>query len=389
MKSQAIDLYKNITHLIDLLSVKQGPSECRYANHRDWLRSINGKNFYAVATQAVGCETINQAQKMFSPKATYKSTLAQTTSHSNQWRRYKNGLSAPEDKTIRSASRTAKTNLLPQVRLKLWQTIDLDWSVRNQIGNMLASCGNWQILNLHSSLVDAPSWLDYLQNTYDAPDEYPDPSWEACEAPTLDSLTALTALYRWIANRSKPADHRRVARPLFFVLLALAPELARRGICDALFAYYLRFIFPLTEAGRIDESLSEMLLRAYLLGCFSSQRIADSESQHGHRTGVTYADLFGGASFGGASFGGATAAFQPRFTLQMPEESAPALAWGHLEQLLLRRLLPTGDWQAGSKFTSLPATLIHSCVQRAECSSTLLPSGTSRSGLLPWPRKTE
>lgn len=270
---------------------------------------MKGKDFYARATQAAGCTSIRQAQKKFAPQSFRRSELSSTETHSNQWRRYKEGLSAPDVATVKRASRTLKLDLRKEACPTLWQAIDPNWSVRNQVSNLLTDARIAKVSRLYARLSPDGSWNRRMHDLLGCCEKsLMATAWDACEAPTMDSLTGLTVLYRWVARQPRPDAHRAVALALYLVLVSLGPELARRGICDSLFAHYQRYVFTLTEAGSIEDGWREMVRRSMLL----CNLVVSKIDQTAQADPWTAAHGFLGSQ---GPFAGDAAAFVPRFTV--------------------------------------------------------------------------
>lgn len=226
---------------------------------------MKGKDFYARATESTGCTSLRQVQRKFEPSSFRRNEATGIEVHDNRWRRYKEGLSAPDDATVKRASRTLRVDLRKDACSALWLAIDPKWDVRNQARNLLCR-GPHEVSALHGRLSPDGSWHRRVHLFIcGAEQSLLATAWYACQNPTMQSLTGLTVLYRWIARQSRPDGHRAVAKSLHFVLLSLASELTRRHICASLFAYYLRHVFALTEAGAILGSWQEMMHKAALL----------------------------------------------------------------------------------------------------------------------------
>jgi hypothetical protein len=263
--SQPLDLARDFSALADELGQNREPRECKLSSTDAWIRSMKGKDFYARATEGTGCTSIRQVQRKFEPNSFRRNELSGIEVHDNRWRRYKEGLSAPDEATVKRASRTLRTDLREDACSTLWLAIDPRWDLRNRASNLLCRC-SLEVSTLHGRLSPEGSWHRRVHVYYSGAEQsLLATAWHACQNPTMQSLTGLTVLYRWIARRSRPDGHRAVAKALHFVLLSVAPELIRRHICAALFAYYLRHVFPLTEAALIEDTWAEMVDKSALL----------------------------------------------------------------------------------------------------------------------------
>jgi hypothetical protein len=370
------------------LTLFEDPSRARLINPGDWIRCMKGKNYYYAATADRGFIGAKKAERLLdaSPKrGKGGNKRGGRRAPTNKYQKYRQGRCAPTVASAARASENAQVDLVSEVLHPIWDSriIDPRVDVGNQLSNLMAKymlgCEFRQICNAVDTwgppstrhfrhLLDefiANELGNVEQPTTDCVEGL---CWLATEEPTLGTLAGLTLVYKWLRAKAASAHTRSISRALYFQLLALGPELARRGICRLIYAYYLKFIFPQHPEAAIRSSSQELLQRSAALLRVAARRL-DKETR------LRQSDVGKMLMLALARCDFLKIAFHPPFVMQMGDERLPAC----FEQSLLEWLYSQDDHIDAS----LCALLQHGAFPPSDLSSRSLPVRTHSVGWLP------